>query len=46
MSLPMPDTATGALSRDALCGLASSWWLFLVLGVLWILAGERRRQRR
>jgi uncharacterized membrane protein HdeD (DUF308 family) len=36
---PMPDTRTSALSRDAVRGLASSWWLFLVVGVLWILFG-------
>jgi uncharacterized membrane protein HdeD (DUF308 family) len=35
----LPDTRTGALSRDAVRGLASSWWLFLVVGVLWILFG-------
>ena len=29
----------GAMSRDAVRGLAGSWWLFLVLGVLWILFG-------
>jgi uncharacterized membrane protein HdeD (DUF308 family) len=36
---PMPDTRTGGLSRAAIGGLASSWWLFLVAGVLWILFG-------
>jgi uncharacterized membrane protein HdeD (DUF308 family) len=36
---PMPDTRTSALSREAVRGLASSWWLFLVVGVLWILFG-------
>jgi uncharacterized membrane protein HdeD (DUF308 family) len=37
---PMPDTTgTRPASRDALRGLASSWWLFLALGVLWILFG-------
>jgi uncharacterized membrane protein HdeD (DUF308 family) len=37
---PIPDTRTGgAVSRDALRGLAGSWWLFLVLGVFWILFG-------
>ena len=37
--LPMPDSRTGALSRDAVRGLASSWWLFLIIGILWILFG-------
>jgi uncharacterized membrane protein HdeD (DUF308 family) len=36
---PMPDTRTGGLSRAAIGGLASSWWVFLVAGVLWILFG-------
>ena len=37
---PMPDaTGTGPVSRDTIRGLASSWWLFLALGVLWILFG-------
>jgi uncharacterized membrane protein HdeD (DUF308 family) len=29
----------GAMSRDAVRGLAGSWWLFLILGILWILFG-------
>jgi hypothetical protein len=29
----------GALSRDAVRRLASSWWLFLIIGILWILFG-------
>jgi uncharacterized membrane protein HdeD (DUF308 family) len=33
MSMP------GAMSRDTVRGLAGSWWLFLILGVLWILFG-------
>jgi uncharacterized membrane protein HdeD (DUF308 family) len=37
--MPMPDTRAGAVSRDAIRGLASSWWLFLILGVLWMLFG-------
>jgi uncharacterized membrane protein HdeD (DUF308 family) len=37
--MPMPDTRAGAVSRDAVRGLASSWWLFLILGILWILFG-------
>jgi uncharacterized membrane protein HdeD (DUF308 family) len=36
----MPDTGAGTLpSRDAVRGLARAWWLFLVLGILWILFG-------
>jgi uncharacterized membrane protein HdeD (DUF308 family) len=37
--LPMPDSRTGGLSRDVVRGLTGSWWLFLVIGVLWILFG-------
>jgi uncharacterized membrane protein HdeD (DUF308 family) len=37
--MPVPDSRTGALSRDAVRGLASSWWLFLIIGILWILFG-------
>jgi uncharacterized membrane protein HdeD (DUF308 family) len=37
--LPAPDSRTGALSRDALRGLAASWWLFLIIGIAWILFG-------
>jgi uncharacterized membrane protein HdeD (DUF308 family) len=29
----------GTMSRDAVRGLAGGWWLFLILGVLWILFG-------
>jgi uncharacterized membrane protein HdeD (DUF308 family) len=35
----MPDTGAGARSRTAVRGLTRSWWLFLVLGILWILFG-------
>jgi uncharacterized membrane protein HdeD (DUF308 family) len=35
----IPGTGTNALPRDAIRGLARSWWLFLILGVLWILFG-------
>jgi uncharacterized membrane protein HdeD (DUF308 family) len=35
----VPDSSAGALSRDAVRGLTRSWWLFLVLGILWILFG-------
>jgi uncharacterized membrane protein HdeD (DUF308 family) len=37
--MSMPDTGAGLRSRDAVRGLASSWWLFLVIGILWILFG-------
>jgi len=37
--MPVPDTRAGAVSRDAVRRLASSWWLFLILGILWILFG-------
>ena len=37
--MPMPETRAGAMSRDTVRGLASSWWLFLILGILWILFG-------
>jgi uncharacterized membrane protein HdeD (DUF308 family) len=37
--VPMPDRMAGLGSQDALRGVASSWWLFLILGVLWILFG-------
>jgi uncharacterized membrane protein HdeD (DUF308 family) len=36
---PMPETTRGTMSRDTLRGLTGSWWLFLVVGVLWILFG-------
>ena len=37
--LPMSDRVAGLGSRDALRGVAGSWWLFLILGILWILFG-------
>jgi uncharacterized membrane protein HdeD (DUF308 family) len=37
--MSMPDARAGAASRDTIRGLARSWWLFLVLGILWILFG-------
>jgi uncharacterized membrane protein HdeD (DUF308 family) len=37
--VPMPDARAGAVSRDAVRGVAGAWWLFLALGVLWILFG-------
>ena len=37
--LPMSDRVAGLGSRDALRGVTRAWWLFLLLGVLWILFG-------
>jgi uncharacterized membrane protein HdeD (DUF308 family) len=37
--LPMPSRAAGLGSRDAIRGITRAWWLFLILGVLWILFG-------
>jgi uncharacterized membrane protein HdeD (DUF308 family) len=37
--VPLPDTRSGGLSRDSALGLTGSWWLFLIIGVLWILFG-------
>jgi uncharacterized membrane protein HdeD (DUF308 family) len=37
--ISMPDTGAGTLSRTAVRGLTGSWWLLLVLGILWILFG-------
>jgi uncharacterized membrane protein HdeD (DUF308 family) len=37
--VPLPDQVAGPGSRDALRGVTSAWWLFLILGVLWILFG-------
>ena len=39
MSVPLSDPGAGLSSRDAIRGVTSSWWLFLILGVLWILFG-------
>ena len=36
---PIPQTGTNALPTDAVRSLTRSWWLFLILGVLWILFG-------
>lgn len=36
---PMPDPIDRALSRDTVRGLTGSWWLFLLIGILWILFG-------
>jgi uncharacterized membrane protein HdeD (DUF308 family) len=35
----MPDTGAGTVSPVAVRGLTRSWWLFLILGVFWILFG-------
>jgi uncharacterized membrane protein HdeD (DUF308 family) len=37
--VPLPDQVAGPGPRDALRGLTGAWWLFLILGVLWILFG-------
>jgi uncharacterized membrane protein HdeD (DUF308 family) len=37
--MSIPDTRAGAVSRDAIRGLVRSWWLLLMLGILWILFG-------
>ena len=37
--LPMSDRVAGLGSRDAIRGVTRAWWLFLILGVLWILFG-------
>jgi uncharacterized membrane protein HdeD (DUF308 family) len=37
--MSMPETRAGAMSRDTVRGLTGSWWLFLVLGIIWILFG-------
>ncbi len=36
---PMPDRMAGLGSRDAIRGVTRAWWLFLILGILWILFG-------
>jgi uncharacterized membrane protein HdeD (DUF308 family) len=36
---PLPDRAPGLESREALRAATSSWWLFLILGIIWILFG-------
>jgi uncharacterized membrane protein HdeD (DUF308 family) len=37
--MPVRSSRTAGLSGDALRGLTSSWWIFLIIGVLWILFG-------
>ena len=39
MSEPASDTRVGGLSRDTVRGLSGSWWLFLLIGIAWILFG-------
>ena len=36
---PLPDQVARLESRDAIRGVTRAWWLFLILGVLWILFG-------
>jgi uncharacterized membrane protein HdeD (DUF308 family) len=36
---PMPDRVAGLGSQDAIRGVTRAWWLFLIIGVLWILFG-------
>ncbi len=36
---PTSDRVEGPGSRGALRGLTASWWLFLIIGILWILFG-------
>ena len=38
-NLPMSDRMAGLGSSDAIRGVTRAWWLFLILGVLWILFG-------
>ena len=37
--LPMSDRMAGPGPREAIRGVTRAWWLFLILGVLWILFG-------
>jgi uncharacterized membrane protein HdeD (DUF308 family) len=37
--LPLSDQVAGPGSREAIRGVTRSWWLFLILGVIWILFG-------
>ena len=37
--ISMPDTGAGALPRDAARAMTRTWWLFLVVGIVWILFG-------
>jgi uncharacterized membrane protein HdeD (DUF308 family) len=37
--LPLPDRASGLESPEAIRRVTGSWWLFLILGIIWILFG-------
>jgi uncharacterized membrane protein HdeD (DUF308 family) len=37
--MSMPDRVAGLGSRDAIRGVTRAWWLFLLIGILWILFG-------
>jgi uncharacterized membrane protein HdeD (DUF308 family) len=37
--VPLPDQVAGPGSRDAIRGVTRAWWLFLIIGVIWILFG-------
>jgi uncharacterized membrane protein HdeD (DUF308 family) len=37
--LPLPNRASGVEPPEALRRATSSWWLFLILGIIWILFG-------
>jgi uncharacterized membrane protein HdeD (DUF308 family) len=37
--LPLSDRASGVEPPEALRRVTSSWWLFLILGIIWILFG-------
>jgi uncharacterized membrane protein HdeD (DUF308 family) len=37
--MSMPDRVAGLGSRDAIRGITRAWWLFLLIGILWILFG-------
>jgi uncharacterized membrane protein HdeD (DUF308 family) len=37
--VPLPDQVAGLESRDAIRGVTRAWWLFLIIGVIWILFG-------
>ena len=36
---PLPDQVARLESRDAIRGVTRAWWLFLIIGVVWILFG-------
>ena len=37
--VPLPDQVARLESRDAIRGVTRAWWLFLIIGVVWILFG-------